>query len=266
MTSMKTMRPTMLAMGHVRTLAKRTRSAVCSGCWHDMPLQVAISRTRGEQAMAMQSIELEPLSAAQIDAAAIALAHAFRPSPMFHYLFQDTDEQERQSPALFRQLLRYARRVGTVSTTLPAPVGTVVSWPVPTDETALASASEDSLAAMPELLGQATLARFVTLIAHVDSHVAQLMPATYWYLTVLGVAPEAQGQGIGGALVRRCLGQAAEAGMPVCLWTDTEPNVRFYQGLGMSLVGDGLMPGSTVPYWILRWDAPPDSERAPATA
>lgn len=82
------------------------------------------------------------------------------------------------------------------------------------------------------------------------------MPPAYWYLTVLGVAPGAQGQGIGAALVRRCLDQAAAAGMPVCLWTDTEQNLRFYRGLDMRLVGEGLMPDSTSPYWILRWDAP----------
>jgi ribosomal protein S18 acetylase RimI-like enzyme len=222
--------------------------------------------TREEHAMTMPSIELAPLSADQIDAAAIALARAFRPSPMSHYIFQDADELERRSPGLFRQLLRYARRVGTVSTTVPSPVGTVVSWPVPTDETALASAPEDSLASLPELLGEAALARFVTLIEHVDSHLMRVMPASYWYLTLLGVAPEVQRQGIGGALVRRCLGQAAAAGMPVCLWTDTEQNVRFYRGLGMTLVGDGLIPDSAAPYWLLRWDAAPASEKAPVTS
>jgi ribosomal protein S18 acetylase RimI-like enzyme len=204
--------------------------------------------------MTTPTIEVIPLEAAQIDAAAGAMSRAFQPSPMFTYVFPDEVERTQRSPAFFVQLLRYGRRVGEVAATAGIPQGAIVSWTVPTDETALAAAPEDSLAAMPALLSEAAFARFIALVGHVDAHQDQLVPPPYWYVIALGVEPTAQGQGIGRALVQHHFAQAAATGLPAVLWTDTARNVRFYQGLGMRLVGEGLMPESPFPYWILRWD------------
>lgn len=204
--------------------------------------------------MTTPALAVQPLATDQVDDAAAILARAFRSSPMFAYVFPDEADRAERSPGVFAQLLRYSRRVGAVATTAGTARGAIISWPVPTDEAALAAAPEDGLAAMPALLGEAAFARFITLVGHVDAHQEQVVPPPYWYVIALGVDPVAQRQGIGSALVRHHLAQAAAADLPAVLWTDTEHNVRFCHGLGMRLVGEGLMPGSTSPYWILRWD------------
>jgi len=203
--------------------------------------------------MMTPTIEVIPLQTTQIDAAAGAMSRAFQFSPMFTYVFPDEAERAQRSPEFFAQLLRYGQQVGEVATTAGMPQGTIVSWTVPTDETALAVAPEASLAAMPALLGEAAFARFIALVGHVDTHQDQLVPTPYWYVIALGVDPAVQGHGIGRALIHH-LAQAAATRLPAVLWTDTARNVRFYQRLGMRLVGEGLMPESPFPYWILRWD------------
>lgn len=53
-----------------------------------------------------------------------------------------------------------------------------------------------------------------------------------WYLSILGVSPEAQGGGIGAALMRQALEKTDEAGAATYLETFTPRNVSFYTRLG----------------------------------
>jgi ribosomal protein S18 acetylase RimI-like enzyme len=221
------------------------------------PPATTVARLPKEAQVATQPVEVAPLAEEHVEAAASALARAFQPSPMFGYLFPNADERAHRSPGVFVQLLRYARRIGWVYAPVGAPRGAVLGWPMPVDETALADTPEDRLAAMPDLMGEEAFARFLAMITHVDAHQERLVPLPYWYLTVLGVDPDAQRQGLGSDLVRQCQAQAAAMGLSICLWTDAPQNVAFYRGLGMEVVGDGVFLEGDLAYWIFRWHAPP---------
>lgn len=54
-------------------------------------------------------------------------------------------------------------------------------------------------------------------------------PDPHWYLMVLGVDPELQGQGVGSAFVREGFAYADREARPCYLETSQPRNVAFYQ-------------------------------------
>ncbi len=81
----------------------------------------------------------------------------------------------------------------------------------------------------------------------------QLVDGPHWYLWALGVAPERQGQGIGGALLAPILARADAEGLPCYLETQTEANVAFYARRGFEVLAADELPGQpvSVPMWYM---------------
>lgn len=63
----------------------------------------------------------------------------------------------------------------------------------------------------------------------------------HWYLQLLGVDPDAQGSGVGSALVRQHLLVVDAASTPACLETTTE-NLEFCGRLGFEVARELAMP------------------------
>ena len=70
------------------------------------------------------------------------------------------------------------------------------------------------------------------------------------YLWVLGVDPEAQGRGIGRALLQDVIGRAEAQRVPVYLETATQANVAMYRRFGFQPFGELDLP-SGVHMWQL---------------
>jgi GNAT superfamily N-acetyltransferase len=64
----------------------------------------------------------------------------------------------------------------------------------------------------------------------------------HWYLVVMSVRPERQGQGLGTALVKPILERADRDGMVCRLETADPNNVPFYQRLGFDVVDTAFAP------------------------
>ncbi len=71
----------------------------------------------------------------------------------------------------------------------------------------------------------------------------------------LGTSPEAQGKGLGGALVEYGTSQADEAGISCYLETATESNVAFYKKRGFQVMNQADILGFTL-YGMLRQPQP----------
>jgi GNAT superfamily N-acetyltransferase len=72
-----------------------------------------------------------------------------------------------------------------------------------------------------------------------------------WYLSIVGVAPSAQGQGIGKRLIEPTLAEADEAGVDCYLETFDRRNPGFYQRLGFAAVGSHAEPVTGASYTIM---------------
>jgi len=60
----------------------------------------------------------------------------------------------------------------------------------------------------------------------------------HWYLAILGTVPEAQGRGIGSAMIRPILDLCDEQRRPAYLESSKESNIPFYQRQGFEVVDE----------------------------
>jgi len=71
----------------------------------------------------------------------------------------------------------------------------------------------------------------------------------YIYLVIIGMAPQYQGQGLGGKLMRALLREGDQSGLPIYLETETEENVSLYQHFGFEVVNQVTLPLIDLPMW-----------------
>ncbi len=65
----------------------------------------------------------------------------------------------------------------------------------------------------------------------------------HWYLAVLGTDPEAQGKGLGSAVMQPVLDRCDRTGVPAYLESSKESNLPFYQKHGFEVVDELKIPG-----------------------
>lgn len=79
----------------------------------------------------------------------------------------------------------------------------------------------------------------------------------YWHVHMMGVLPELQGKGIGGALLDDVLATTRGTREPIVLTTHKEINVRFYRRAGFEVAFEEEVPlPASQPYrvWCMRRD------------
>jgi ribosomal protein S18 acetylase RimI-like enzyme len=199
-------------------------------------------------------IEVVRLASGQRAQAADVLAQAFETDVMYAHLFRDRDEAHRVLSRLFAGVVAHARAFGEVWTT-PDLEG-AACWVAPGKaKLTLWRALRTGFTlqrAVASFRPQAR-ERFLAGESHVDHLHRQLMPDPHWYLWALGVAPDRQGRGIGGALLSPLLARADAEGMACYLETQTEENVSFYERRGFDVLAADELPGQhvTVPMWYM---------------
>jgi GNAT superfamily N-acetyltransferase len=75
-----------------------------------------------------------------------------------------------------------------------------------------------------------------------------------WFLDMVGVDPDRQGEGIGAALVEFGLDRARHDGVPAFLETGIERNLAYYERFGFRVVEEGDAPKDGPHVWFMRFD------------
>jgi ribosomal protein S18 acetylase RimI-like enzyme len=95
------------------------------------------------------------------------------------------------------------------------------------------------LRGLPAMLRASGLARFGRLMAiRADLDRRHPMDRPHAYLWFLGVAPAAQGRGVGSALLRAANARNDAAGLPAYLETGTTRNVALYERHGFKVISE----------------------------
>ncbi len=114
----------------------------------------------------------------------------------------------------------------------------------------------DELRALPTLLHATGLRRFGRLsAARADMDKHHPMERPHAYLWFLGVTPEAQGHGVGSALLRAANARLDAAGEPAYLETQTERNVVLYRRHGWEVISEHR-PRADAPMLWSMWREP----------
>lgn len=90
---------------------------------------------------------------------------------------------------------------------------------------------------------------------------ARLPDEPHWLLDAIGVDPQRQGEGIGGAMVAWGVTKADADGVPAVLETGRERTVRFYERYGFSVIERADAPGGGPTVWFMRREPGPHPAR-----
>lgn len=105
-------------------------------------------------------------------------------------------------------------------------------WSKPLSAEHEAERSERKKSFIKEHMGQGSLDTYKSIVGFMSAKADGIVTDKYWYLSILGVLPEYQGQGLGVGLVEGVLEETDRAGVPTYLETFTPRNMSFYKRLG----------------------------------
>ncbi|HSK23975.1 MAG TPA: GNAT family N-acetyltransferase [Egicoccus sp.] len=182
--------------------------------------------------------------------AAAALAAAFHAGTLFGHVLPDPVTRARRLPWLFAGTLRHCRRHGHV---LTDGADAAAGW-VPGGRLALGPVDlvRTGLVLTPLRFGPGATLRLERHERPTERRLVDALTPSTGYLWVLGVRPDRQGTGAGGAMLRRVLDDMAAGGHDRCLLrTDDEPNVGFYRRHGFEVVEHCTDLKSGLPAWIM---------------
>ena len=192
------------------------------------------------------------LEASQKERASEVLTEAFHDDPMWTTIFPDSTERARSLGWLWEALMGYCLVYGEVYTT--AEVRGAACWLSPGNtELNFWRSLRTGLGFMRAVMKYEgdSRRRFLDAVDYMDKVHKSLMKRPHWYLWALGVAPEYQGQGIGGTLIQPVLARSDAEGLPCYLETQNEANVAFYQKRGFEVLSETGIPGQDVRVWAM---------------
>lgn len=94
------------------------------------------------------------------------------------------------------------------------------------------------LPAFSAVMGVRNIPRGLRLMGHMDALHARLAPEPHFYLSILGVAPQQQGRGLGGTLLEPMLERCQRERLRVYLETAQTKNVPFYERHGFRVLAE----------------------------
>jgi GNAT superfamily N-acetyltransferase len=190
------------------------------------------------------------IETAQFRQARAALGRAFFDYNVMVYAAPDTARRAAGVTAVYGAILSDCLRSGEVYGT-PDVVGAACWLPPDKSMFTLRRQIRSGMLQLPLRFGITGFNRLLAYdaIARKLHHAHAAQP--HWYLAALGVEPQHQGQGIGGALMQPILGRADAQGLPCYLETHRPDNVRLYQRHGFEVCCHCDVPGHPIPVWAM---------------
>ncbi|MCH8813547.1 MAG: GNAT family N-acetyltransferase [Chloroflexi bacterium] len=204
----------------------------------------------------MTSIEAPSrLDRDQVRAIGEMLGRSFHDDPPSIWFLPDEARRRRALRDKFTADVRYGDRYGQIYVTVDAIEGAAI-WLPPDDPfpSTLRMLRVDAyeVISMPLRYGTAFVSRYLTLMNRLEELHKTDMTDRHWYLMTLGVEPERQGKGVGGALIQPGLANADRDGLVCYLETSKEINLRFYGNHGFEVLREIRMPGGGPTLWTMQ--------------
>ena len=213
-----------------------------------------MAQAPGLDVEAMRRGAEEPVQAGPGDLEEVArtLADAFAVDPLMDWFMRVDERRAAARLDFFRFLVRAGAPQGRIDR--PAGGGAAAIWMPfewlgPTPFLA-------ELASLPVMLGATGLGRcgrMQAVRADMDRH--HPMDRRHAYLWVLGVAPAAQGRGVGSALLRAAGARLDAEQLPAYLETGTTRNVALYRRHGFEVISEHKARADAPPMWSM-WREP----------
>jgi len=194
-------------------------------------------------------LPIDRLTRRDEQAAVATLAAAFSSYPLLTALGPDPVQRTRLVAAFSRYLFRMSVRCGGAFAT-PDRSAVACAWPPGREWPSRWASLRNGAGAVLWRLGWRAGQWLNRLENELDVARAAHVVEPHWYVSMLGVRPEARGLGLSRAVLRPVFETADRAGEPVYLETMAEVNVAIYQKLGFELRGYRELTGG-LPNWEL---------------
>lgn len=199
------------------------------------------------------SPDVPTLKASQVDEVSNVLARAFFDDPMIMYIVPDEEKRRRVLPWFMKKAAQVSHRYGEPFTTAGKVEGAALWLPPGKSILTLPQMARVGMLAAPFKFGLPTFMKFMGVMNHLEHFHKRDVPPDHWYLFVLGVEPERQGQGVGGKMIGPILERADKDRLPCYLETMKEINVTFYKKHGFEVIVDDQFKDGPR-YWTMKRD------------
>jgi GNAT superfamily N-acetyltransferase len=189
-----------------------------------------------------------------LNESAPALADALIVDPFYLSISVDFEHDMPRRKAVLASYFAYsmaeAERGGRCLTPDDRRLG-AAAWLLPRGDEVEAAESAAKHAFLARTLGPRGLAHYHCIVEFMAAQSPAVVPAGAWYLSILGIAPTAQGRGLGAKLLAPTLAEADASGAPCFLETFTPLSVAFYERLGFRRTARHLEPVTQSMYEIM---------------
>jgi GNAT superfamily N-acetyltransferase len=187
-----------------------------------------------------------PATASEVGPLGAALAAAFERDPVFGWLVPRGERRRRRLERFFELELRHV--VLPVGTAWTVDGGAGASLELPPGNWRMSLGTQ--LAHAPAF-GRVFGARLLHALGLITTMERRHLREPHCYIAYVGVAPAAQGQGLGSTLMRPTLERCDREGLPAYLEATCERNAALYERLGFEHLGPFRFAGSP-PLWPMR--------------
>ncbi|WP_299918412.1 GNAT family N-acetyltransferase [uncultured Roseobacter sp.] len=184
------------------------------------------------------------------EACSKVLAETFQDHPLSKWMFRSEANRHKKLLFLSRGLLRCVLHRAEVMTTPDCEACFVYLTPSQAEPSDWEYVKSGWWKA-PFKLRLDEIARLMRFNGRLGDLHGRLMPEAHFYLLVMGVKPELQGQGLGQKMMELLLEQADRRSMPVYVETQTQRVLPLLRRNGFEISVDETLPGSSVRHWVL---------------
>ena len=165
-----------------------------------------------------------------------ALSGAFYDDPVFRWIYPDEGRRAGALPGFFDL---FGEAIGRHGVSLAVGDGVGAALWVPPGASVVEEGDGEAFGTALAALSPEDAGRLAVCNEVLESHHPS---APCWYLNLLGVAPDHQGEGVGSALLGAALARCDEAGEPAYLEATSAANRRLYERHGFRFVRDLPLP------------------------
>jgi ribosomal protein S18 acetylase RimI-like enzyme len=205
------------------------------------------------------------MTAAHTPATIEALVDALRDDPFYMAISDGFASDEARRREALRRYFDYSinegYRLGRV-VVLPDPSAGAAVWLLPAEASVYEAARKAKAAFLLEALGRTGVDAYKHIVDFMRPRASAVVDDAAWYLSIVGVAPSMQGQGIGRRLLEPTLVEADRAGAECYLETFGAATPRFYERLGFAVVATHVEPLTGATYTVMRRTARDRLERS----
>jgi len=199
---------------------------------------------------AIDGSDIRRLGYDDVPTIARALARAFEDDPVMSWIFRDDSDRPRRLERAFALFLRKIWLPQEECYAADQLFGAAL-W-LPPGKWHLGAGAQ--LRLLPSMIS-ATGRNMVRLGAVLQMIEKKHPKAPHFYLAVLGVEPELQGRGFGGALMQPVLTRCDRERIPAYLESSKRRNVVLYERHGFEVVEEVQLPRGGPPIWRM-WREP----------